>query len=317
MSGVSFIEALNDRSMDMLRLIPKSDLHNHAGRGGCLREFNEMHGLNIAPAPARFDSLADMDEWFTENVKNAVPGLEGLIMRWEASFRQAARDGVAVLALAFSTRDINMAGGAENFIAIIDRCHHLYGNDAAFYPELSYDRTCDIELETDRLDEILSYNWFRSIDICNHEFARKAAEFKPLYRKAEARGLRLKAHVGEIGSAEDVWEAVCSLGLHEIHHGIAAAASPYVMRRLADNKIRMNISPTSNIALKLAGDYKNHPIKALYRAGICVTINSDDMMVFGQSVSREFLNLYVNGTFTAEELDEIRLNGLGAGVVYH
>jgi adenosine deaminase len=41
-----------------------------------------------------------------------------------------------------------------------------------------------------------------------------------------------------------------------------------------------------------------------------VTVNTDDALVFGRSVSEEFLGLYRAGLFTAEELDEIRINGL-------
>jgi adenosine deaminase len=41
-----------------------------------------------------------------------------------------------------------------------------------------------------------------------------------------------------------------------------------------------------------------------------VTVNTDDVLVFGQSVSDEFLNLYRVGLFSAAELDDIRQNGL-------
>jgi adenosine deaminase len=41
-----------------------------------------------------------------------------------------------------------------------------------------------------------------------------------------------------------------------------------------------------------------------------VTVNTDDALMFGQSVSDEFLNLYRAGLFGAAELDELRQNGL-------
>ncbi len=55
---------------------------------------------------------------------------------------------------------------------------------------------------------------------------------------------------------------------------------------------------------------KNHPIRKLYDHGVRVTVNTDDVLVFNQGVSEEFMNLYTNNVFTAEELDVIRLNGL-------
>jgi len=37
-----------------------------------------------------------------------------------------------------------------------------------------------------------------------------------------------------------------------------------------------------------------------------VPINTDDQMIFGQSVSEEYPNLYNAGVFTAQELEGIR-----------
>jgi adenosine deaminase len=53
-----------------------------------------------------------------------------------------------------------------------------------------------------------------------------------------------------------------------------------------------------------------HPIRRLFDAGVRVTINTDDALVFGCTVSQEFLSLYRAGVFNAVELDQIRLNGL-------
>jgi len=104
--------------------------------------------------------------------------------------------------------------------------------------------------------------------------------------------------------------AVEVLELDEVQHGIAAAQSQRVMNFLADHKIRLNICPTSNVKLSRVDSLKNHPIRKLFDNGVIVTINSDDVLVFGNSVSQEFLDLYTSGLFTAEELNEIRLNGL-------
>ena len=53
-----------------------------------------------------------------------------------------------------------------------------------------------------------------------------------------------------------------------------------------------------------------HPIAKLYREGVDVTVNSDDILIFGSDVSKEYLSLYDNGVLSAEELNGIRLNGL-------
>lgn len=135
-------------------------------------------------------------------------------------------------------------------------------------------------------------------------------KFKKVYRKAKEKGLILKAHVGEFGTADLVKQAVEELELNQVQHGIAAANSKNIMKWLCDNRIQLNVCPTSNVLLSRVEDYKSHPIRKLYDNGVKVTINTDDMIVFDQSVSDEFLNLYNSGLFIAIELDEMRENGL-------
>jgi adenosine deaminase len=99
--------------------------------------------------------------------------------------------------------------------------------------------------------------------------------------------------------------------LDEVQHGVAAAASPAAMRFLADAGIPLNVCPTSNVRLGRAQDYRTHPIRTLYDHGVRVTVNTDDVIFFDQGVSDEFLNLYRSGAWRAQELDQIRRDGLG------
>ncbi len=122
--------------------------------------------------------------------------------------------------------------------------------------------------------------------------------------------MTLCAHAGEYGSASSVREAVEILELQEVQHGIRAAASPEIMKWIAENNITLNVCPTSNVRLCRAESIKKHPIRKLFDHGIRVTINTDDLLVFDQSVSEEYLNLYREGVFSVEELEIIRLNGL-------
>ena len=197
------------------------------------------------------------------------------------------------------------------FVDNIKPIHRIYCPDTKFEPELTYGRGCNIDEELDFIDEILSYNYFKSIDICNGEFQQPIENFVPLYRIAEQHKLVKKAHVGEFGSADDIERAVGVLGLSEVHHGIAAANSEYTMRFLEREKIQLNVCPSSNVMLNVVESYEKHPIGTLVHHGIPVTINTDDLLIFNQPVDREYMNLFKAGTLTANELEEIRLCGLG------
>ena len=118
--------------------------------------------------------------------------------------------------------------------------------------------------------------------------------------------MKLKAQVGEFGGAEEVRRTVEVLDLDAVQHGIGAAESVEVMRWLSENQIQLNVCPTSNVMLDGVPDIASHPIRTLFDNGVPVTINTDDLMIFGQSVSEEYRNLYRASVFSAEELDGIR-----------
>ena len=306
-----FITALNSFSIEGLRAIEKSDLHCHSGRSGDLKYLFKDSKFNMPKhPPQRFVSLGDMQEFYSSNIKKYFNCKIGIQKRWEASFVRAKEENIKVLALSFTSEKINFVGGMEAFVKIVDGLHRQFAHDVLFLPELTFERTCDVSLELTRLDEILEANWFRSIDICNDEQANSVDYFVPIYRKAKKASLTLKAHVGEFGTAEDIIRAVEVLELDEIHHGIAAAKSNQIMNWLAKHRIQLNICPSSNVMLGLVENYGNHPIRVLYDAGIPLTINTDNMLIFNQSVSKEYLNLFACGLMTAEELNNIRLMGL-------
>jgi adenosine deaminase len=85
------------------------------------------------------------------------------------------------------------------------------------------------------------------------------------------------------------------------------------MRALANAGLRLNICPTSNVKLGRVESLAAHPIRALFDAGVRVTINTDDPVIFGSTLSEEFLAVFKAGLMTAEELDAIPSRGSAKG----
>lgn len=307
---ITLENALIENLIDKLMLVPKSDIHSHGGKGGRIKYYAEWANTSIKAFERPFNDLNDMHNWFVSNIKVHDNGNEGYLKRIEAAFAQAKEDNIVVLALSFGIEVIDSLGGIDDFISTLNFFHKAYEPETKFYPELSLGRECNVNEVYHRIDEILNKKWFKSIDICGNELAQPIKNFQRIYRKAQSFGVKLKAHVGEFGTADDVREAVELLELSEVHHGIAAAKSKDIMKWLSKHKIQLNICPTSNIMLKRVSSYSEHPIKELFENGIPVTINTDDLLIFDSSVSEEYLKLYKNKVFSIGELEIIRQTGL-------
>jgi adenosine deaminase len=303
-----FQQALRAGDLDAIRVFPKADLHNHGWAGADPASVAAILGTKCAPLDHRLTSMAEMHAWAGEHFGNPDPKLRPQL--FEAAFARAAQDGLARFELGDDVWAITLDGSAENVTNILKRAHERGAPGVEWIPQLGMSRHCRIEDIRRWMEPFLELRFYQTLDLSGDEFAQPIENFKSLYRLAKKNGFRLKAHVGEWGDADSVRRAVEELELDEVQHGIAAADSPSVMRFLANHRIRLNICPTSNLMLSRVETLASHPIRKLFDAGVRVTVNTDDMAMFGQSVSHEFLNLYKAGCLDEKELDQIREHGL-------
>jgi adenosine deaminase len=109
-----------------------------------------------------------------------------------------------------------------------------------------------------------------------------------LFRKAGAAGLKRTVHAGESSGPEGVRDASELLGADRIDHGVRAIEDDSVVALLAERGIPLGVCPTSNIALKVYSSMEAHPVDRLRRAGVRVSINTDDPTLLGTNLPREY-----------------------------
>ncbi len=306
-----FQAALEAGDLAAIRACPKADLHIHAIMGGCREFIRERTGRDIAPLEGVLGSMDEMHAWTDTQTGGLFQDAAGRAVAFEATFVQARRDGVTRLEVGSDVWEITLHDNSAQAVwGMLTAAHAQGGPEIAWIPQMSFSRHCPARALDYWMSPLLELGVFETLDLSGDELVQPIEVFAPLYRRAKAAGLRVKAHVGEWGTADDVWHAVEALELDEVQHGIAAAESPQVMRFLAEAGVRLNICPTSNLKLGRVAKLEDHPIRRLYDAGVGVTVNTDDPLMFGASLSQEFLALFQAGVMTAAELDEIRLEGL-------
>jgi adenosine deaminase len=83
---------------------------------------------------------------------------------------------------------------------------------------------------------------------------------------------------------------------------------PLLVEYLAERKIPLEVCPTSTLRTGIYSDYKSHPAAKLYRAGVPITINTDDPAFFHTDLTGECRHLY-NAGVKETELVEMMRNG--------
>ncbi|MDE2767417.1 MAG: adenosine deaminase [Chloroflexota bacterium] len=308
----SFAEALEAGDIAAIRSAAKADLHSHLYFAAPIADVERWLGRVIDRPPSRMDGLDGMRDYSRQAIGPYMDNWTAFEFTAGAALRHARSDGVVLLESSFDVWAVrHHPDGLRGLAAFAASLAAQFRGQVDFRPEVGFSRSyvAKDDLMTS-LSEAIEAGVFRSIDMYAREDDCKPETVRWIYEKARAQGMKLKAHVGEYGGADEVKRTVEVLQLDEVQHGIAAAESTAVMNWLADHKIRLNVCPTSNVMLGAVADLESHPIRALYDHGVDVTINTDDLMIFGQSVSDEYVNLYRAGVFTAEELEEIRLGSL-------
>lgn len=114
-------------------------------------------------------------------------------------------------------------------------------------------------------------------------------KFERVFALAREKGLRAVAHAGEEGPPAYVQGALDVLKVERIDHGVRAEEDPQLMQTLARTGMPLTVCPLSNLKLRVVADLREHNLARLLRAGLCVTVNSDDPAYFGGYINRNFV----------------------------
>jgi len=166
----------------------------------------------------------------------------------------------------------------------------------------SADRVLDLHERT-RLPSVVGFG------MGGDETAAPAIAFAGVYLRARALGLRTSVHAGEWAGPDSVREVLDALRPDRLDHGVAAAADPALMQRLAEEDTILCVAPTSNLRTGAVASAATHPLKRLLDAGVRVTLSADDPVLFGTTTSAEYRFAAQALGVSARELSVLAGNG--------
>ncbi|MFF3207223.1 adenosine deaminase [Streptomyces sp. NPDC002962] len=190
----------------------------------------------------------------------------------------STRRGIDELAFMDAIEDARKAAEAE-FGTVLRWCFDIPGEAGLEAAE-----------ETTRLatDDRIRPEGLVSFGLGGPEIGVPRPQFKPYFDRAIAAGLRSVPHAGETTGPQTVWDALTHLRAERIGHGTSSAQDEKLLAHLAEHRIALEVCPTSNIATRAVRTLDEHPIKEFVRAGVLVTINSDDPPMFGTDLDNEY-----------------------------
>lgn len=166
------------------------------------------------------------------------------------------------------------------------------------------------------LSQALPYkNKIIGVGLDSSELGHPPSKFKRVFEEALAEGFLTVAHAGEEGPAQNIVDSIDMLGTKRIDHGVRCIDNPDIIARLKATRMPLTVCPLSNTKLKVFEHMSDHNIVELLKAGLCVTINSDDPAYFGGYMNDNFMAVANAHPISEQEIALFTFNAIEASFI--
>jgi len=174
-------------------------------------------------------------------------------------------------------------------------------------------------------------NRYRDLGVVGFDIAGAEAGFPPTrhldafeYLKRENNHFTI--HAGEAFGLPSIWQALQWCGADRLGHGVRIIDDIQVLEdgsvklgRLAsyvrDKRIPLELCPSSNLQTGAADSYAAHPIGLLRRLHFRATVNTDNRLMSGTSMSREFEHLVEAFDYTLDDMQWFSVNAMKSAFI--
>jgi len=167
---------------------------------------------------------------------------------------------------------------------------------------------------------------YREDGVCGFDIAGAEAGFPPTrhldaFEYLRRENAHFTIHAGEGFGLPSIWEAIQWCGADRLGHGVriiddiaVGADGDVTLGRLAsyvrDKRIPLEMCPSSNVQTGAAASIAEHPIGLLRRLHFRVTVNTDNRLMSGTSMSREMSQLVDAFGYDLSDLQWFTINAM-------
>ena len=295
------------RAYEFYQSLPKVELHRHLE--GSLRletliEVARAHGINIM-STGRLRELVQVNESEPLTFQNFLSKFATLRLFYRTpeiiervtreAVADAAADNVRYMELRFTpmalsaSRDFSLAEVMDWVIEGAQEAQQAnpritVGLIASFNRHESVSAAEQVaQLSADRLGKGIL-----GLDISGNEAEFPVRPFEGVLHEAQKAGLRITAHAGEWGAASNVVEAIVSLKVDRIGHGVNVMDDELAIGLARETGTTLEVCITSNYQSGVVPVLKAHPLPHMLSEGLNVTINTDDPSISQITLSNEY-----------------------------
>ena len=154
-------------------------------------------------------------------------------------------------------------------------------------------------------------------DLAGAEGGNPAARHQESFKLILQNNVNVTVHAGEAFGPESISQALHDCGAHRLGHGVRLKEDGDLLNYCCDHRIPIECCPTSNVQTGAIDDMKFHPIRLYYDFGLRVTINTDNRLMSGVTMSDELWKAHVTLGFTLSEIKDTIVYGIKSSFLHH
>jgi adenosine deaminase len=151
-----------------------------------------------------------------------------------------------------------------------------------------------------------------AFDLAGAEAGNPAKGHSPACKYAADNNLPITIHAGEAFGPQSIAQAIHHCHARRIGHGTRLQEDPSLEAFVNDFRIPLEVCLTSNVQTRVAGTYAEHPFRRYFDAGLVVTLNTDNRLMSGVTLTDEYWLAHEHLHLTWEELKEVAYLGFQA-----
>ncbi len=124
--------------------------------------------------------------------------------------------------------------------------------------------------------------------------------------------INVTIHAGEAFGPASIHQAIHYCGAHRIGHGTRLIEDPGLMAWVNDRRIAVEVCLASNLQTKAIRDLRDHPIRRYLDEGLRITLNTDNRLVSGTTVTNELQLAAAHFGLDEQRIVRLVMNGFKA-----
>jgi adenosine deaminase len=146
-----------------------------------------------------------------------------------------------------------------------------------------------------------------AFDLAGAEYNYPAKKHRDAFFTVLNKNMAATIHAGEAYGAESIHQALHYCGAHRIGHGTRLFEDPDLMQYVKDFRVPIEICLTSNVQTRAVPSFEAHPLRRYFDEGIVLSLNTDNRLMSGTTVTEEYWRAHRHLGFTWDELVQIAL----------